>query len=160
MTTLQIGEEIYLELDSPSDASISLISWWIRTNVGMLNNLLDIGFTVDSAETFDPTPSESVKIIYKKLFLVYFYNKKALSNLGAAALNLSIDVSSDGARVRRISKNDISKTYNLLKNSAQKELNDLVNAYRLGSVDPLAIVGPDTSEIQEDLIGRQTLVRT
>lgn len=152
-----IGEELFLELDKPSDISISSISYYLKINLGSLNNSLDTNFTIDDAQTLDPTPSESVKVIFKKQYLVYYYGKKSLSNLGAAALDSVIDISSDGARVRRVSKNDVSKSFNLLKQSAQRELNDLVNAYRLGQIDPLAIVGPE--ENREELIGGKTLAR-
>ena len=37
---VDIADEIHRELGSPSDLSISAISYWLRTNIGQLNNLI------------------------------------------------------------------------------------------------------------------------
>ena len=41
---VDIADEIHRELGSPSDLSISAISYWLRTNIGQLNNLLYLYF--------------------------------------------------------------------------------------------------------------------
>ena len=42
---VSIADEAYRELASPSDLSIAAISFWLRTNLGQLNNLIDTSYT-------------------------------------------------------------------------------------------------------------------
>ena len=62
MKVVDIASEIYEELGRPSSLSIPSISFWLRNNIGGLNNYINTQFsiasddfeiirTVDSAET-------------------------------------------------------------------------------------------------------------
>ena len=50
-TFADIADEIYEELGSPSDVSLSLITHWLRNNVGKLNNLIKTSFVVSETDT-------------------------------------------------------------------------------------------------------------
>ena len=60
---VDIADEINFELNSPSDISISFISFWLRRNVGKLNNLISTTFTItaDSPFNFSSALSEEQK---------------------------------------------------------------------------------------------------
>ncbi|MEK6883464.1 MAG: hypothetical protein AABY22_27805, partial [Nanoarchaeota archaeon] len=87
MTVHTIADEIYRELGSPSDYSVPGVTFWLRGHIGDLNNLISTEFSVSSTDgaTVSPDISEAQKSIFKKLFNLYFYGRKILSNLGAAA---------------------------------------------------------------------------
>ena len=54
-------------------------------------------------------------------------------------------MASDGSRVRKINKNELSKTYLALKKEEYSELTDLINAYKLRkSSPPVQVAGDDT----------------
>jgi len=53
-------------------------------------------------------------------------------------------VASDGSRVRKINKNELSKTYLALKKEEYMELMDLINAYKLRKSSPVQVAGDDT----------------
>ena len=72
---VDISDEINFELNSPSDISISFISFWLRRNVGKLNNLIGTTFTIttDSPFNLSSALSEEQKDIYKHLFKIYWF---------------------------------------------------------------------------------------
>lgn len=64
--------------------------------------------------------------------------------MGAASTDSVVEVSSDGARVRKINKNELSKTYLSAKRSEQEELDKLVTAYKITASKPIQVAGDDT----------------
>ncbi len=46
MKIVDIADEIYRELGEPTDNSIPPIVFWIRTNLGTLNNYLNTAFKI------------------------------------------------------------------------------------------------------------------
>ena len=54
MKVVDIADEIFRELSEPSTLSIPAIAYWVRSNVGELNNYLNTSFRV-SHETFEIT---------------------------------------------------------------------------------------------------------
>jgi 5'-3' exonuclease len=96
-------DEIFRELDQPSDASIPQIAFWIRVNVGTLNNLINTEYTIDTATLeISPDPAIEEKSILKRLYVVHFYDLKLRGSLGAAAQDSILEVSADGATVKKI----------------------------------------------------------
>jgi hypothetical protein len=153
MTPDEIAVEIYDELQSPSSVSASGISYWLRSNVGKLNNSI---FTTFNAPVsggygfYQDYPSSGVpmtdkeKDILKCLYELNYYNRQINATMGAAALDSVIEVSSDGATVRRINKNEMSKTWLQLKVSSIQDLNSKIYAYNYGASTPLQVAGDDT----------------
>ena len=49
MKVVDIAQEIYMELGEPSSLSIPAIAFWIRSNVGALNNYIDKAFKINDS---------------------------------------------------------------------------------------------------------------
>ncbi len=158
MKVVDIADEIFRELDFPSAISISSITFWLRSNIGSLNNLIDTSFTVDSTTLeFSADLTEQEKSILKKLYIIHYYNLQIRSTLGAAANDAILEVSSDGATVRKINKNEVSKTYVAVKRQETEDLQKLVNGYKSSAAAPLQVAGDDTvagSGVDEDDLNR------
>ena len=184
MKIVDIADELYRELGEPSSISIPAISFWIRSNVGELNNRLNTTFKISSVgsdayefsgsfinpeyepqafnegtgalglsisgndgQSSDPAivsiqPEEAA--ILKKMYIVHYYDTQIRSTIGAASTDPIVEVASDGSRVRKINKNELSKTYLSLKREEYQELTDLVNAYKLRKSTPVQVAGDDT----------------
>jgi hypothetical protein len=87
-------------------------------------------------------PEESS--ILKKMYVVHYYDQQIRSTVGAASTDPVVEVASDGSRVRKINKNELSKTYISLKKEEYSELIDLINAYKLRKASPVQVAGDDT----------------
>tara|TARA_R110000751_G_scaffold119680_2_gene220219 strand:- start:1247 stop:1744 length:498 start_codon:yes stop_codon:yes gene_type:complete len=149
---VSISDEIYRELGNPTDMSIATISFWLRTNVGQLNNLLNISVAINDTtlELSGTGLTGDQAVIFKKLYFIHFYDLKIRSTLGAAGTDSVIEVSSDGARVRKINKNELSKTWLAARSAEQEELTRLITAYRITASEPLQVAGDDTVAENED----------
>ncbi len=147
MYIVDIADELFRELGEPTDISIPSISFWLRTNINKLNNLINTSYILNNnleivnqeGETID---SDAVAI-FKCLFTIEYYNRQIRKNLGAAANDAIIQVSSDGATVRSIDKNNISQTYLDLRKTESEQLQNLLNGYRRKKYTPQHVVGDD-----------------
>jgi len=156
MKVVDIAQEIYMELDEPSSLSIPPIAFWLRSNVGTLNNYIDTRFKINDdsleIEAFEHDSNVDVQIgreeksIFKKMYMVHYYALKLRETLGAAASDPMIEVTSDGATVRKINKNELSKTYTSLKRQEYEEMMEMVSAYKLRLSAPVQVAGDDTVE--------------
>ena len=184
MKIVDIADEIYRELGEPSTISIPAIAFWIRSNVGELNNRLNTTFKIvdygPNAYEFsgsfanasyepqafnegtgalglgskrnDGISSNPVIVtiqpeeasILKKMYIVHYYDQQIRSTVGAASTDPVVEVASDGSRVRKINKNELSKTYISLKKEEYSELTDLINAFKLRKASPVQVAGDDT----------------
>ena len=184
MKIVDIADEIYRELGEPSSISIPAISFWIRSNVGELNNRINTTFKIVdygteayefSGSFVDPAyepqafneatgalglsinnnngtasnpaivgiqPEEAS--ILKKMYSVHYYDQQIRTTVGAASTDPVVEVASDGSRVRKINKNELSKTYISLKKEEYSELIDLINSYKLRKSSPIQVAGDDT----------------
>ena len=185
MKIVDIADEIFRELGEPSTISIPAIAFWIRSNVGELNNRINttfkivdygadayefsgsfvspeyepqafneatgaLGLSVDSNKGSTTTPvivsiqAEEASVL-KKMYIVHYYDQQIRSTVGAASSDPVVEVASDGSRVRKINKNELSKTYISLKKEEYSELTDLINAYKLRKSSPVQVAGDDTA---------------
>lgn len=145
-TVTTIADEIFRELESPSDTSSGAISFWLRDNVGNLNSLLSTSYNLDSTGQFTPEFGNSEKDILKKLYVIYYYNKFIRANLGAASYDSVLEITTDGDTVKKVNKNEIAKTYIQLKNIETDLLNKLINGYKSNNTSPVAVHGDDIEE--------------
>ena len=149
-----IATEIFTELGSPSTTSSSAISYWLKANVGALNSLINSTYTVSEAGviSYQNDDSETVAMaadeaaILKKMYYVYDYDNKVRNVLGASSWESVVEVSDAGTRVRKVNKSEIGKTLHQAKIEEQKQLNDLVAAYKLKNSNPIQVAGDDTVE--------------
>ena len=184
MKIVDIADEIFRELGEPSTISIPAIAFWIRSNVGELNNRINTTFKIvdygpDAYEfsgsfaspQYEPqafnegtgalglsvagdngtasTPAivsiqAEESSVLKKMYIVHYYDQQIRSTVGAASTDPIVEVASDGSRVRKINKNELSKTYISLKKEEYSELTDLINAYKLRKSSPVQVAGDDT----------------
>jgi hypothetical protein len=184
MKIVDIADEIFRELGEPSTISIPAIAFWIRSNVGELNNRINTTFKIvdygpDAYEfsgsfaspQYEPqafneatgalglsvagdngtasTPAivsiqAEESSVLKKMYIVHYYDQQIRATVGAASSDPVVEVASDGSRVRKINKNELSKTYISLKKEEYSELTDLINAYKLRKSSPVQVAGDDT----------------
>jgi hypothetical protein len=131
---VDIADEIYRELGEPEDISIASIAFWLRTNLGKLNilinkqysiNSLDLEVDAISPETFTLTE----KVIFKKMYNISYYDRQIVNLIGKSRnINLiSTDTSTTGvnnADSIQISENGF--TYQ--KSSSTKTANETIKA--------------------------------
>lgn len=140
-----LSNEIWFELGEPDDLSIPAIAFWLRSNIGRLNIKTAESYDLLSENNYEFTPdlTLNVKDIFKTIYYIYYFDKQITKNLGAAALNQTIEVESDGSRVRKTSKNDTAKVYLEMKKMAQADLESMINSYKFYKSRPSSIAGAD-----------------
>lgn len=153
MTTkiVDVADEVYRELGEPADISIASVAYWLRTNIGKLNVLLNKPYLISdttleiysSDEAKDPFGINE-KGIFKKIYTVYYYERLFRNALGAASTDSVIDISQNGFSARKINKNELAKTYSELKKQADAELKILTDKYEINEIAPLQVAGDDT----------------
>ena len=83
MKVVDIANEIYLELGSPTTTSLAAVSFWIRSNIGRLNNLINENFSIlqptyEIINTFSDNTVEEINInaaaILKKMYFLHHYD--------------------------------------------------------------------------------------
>ena len=151
MKITDISHEIFTELGSPTNLSIPAIAFWLRTNVGTLNNLINTGFVLNASHEIEQTvDSVTTEIgreessILKKLHLVHFYDTLVRDSIGAASWNSVIEVTDMNARVRKINRSEVGKTLAQVKKEENVQLEKLVISYKSGNATPLQVAGDDT----------------
>jgi len=129
MTTTSIADEIFRELDEPTDCSIPKIAFWLQTNVGTLNLKLGSSVVVNGGVLSDDL-SLAAQAIFKSLFKIDYLKRQINRNLGAAAYSSVSEVKEGNRTVKRTNKNDVAKSYLAAKESEERVLNGLVAAYK------------------------------
>ncbi len=148
MKVVDIANEIFIEAGSPTATSVPAIAFWVRGKVGDINVLLFEDFEIsDTYEIVDgggtEIPIEAVSII-KKLYKIYDYDIQIRINMNALSTDSIIEVTDQGSSVRKVNKNEVSKTFANLKGLEEEALNRLVTSYRMRGASPVQVVGDDT----------------
>ena len=151
MKIVDIADEIFRELGEPDDLTIPAITYWVRSNVGALNNYLNKTFEVkeDTLELIDSYkheigPNESV--VFKKMYSVHYYDVKIRRNLGVVEKETIIAVSDEGTSVTKINKNQVTLALTSLKRAEETELHQLITAYKTDKSMPRQVAGDDTEK--------------
>lgn len=145
MKIVDMAQELYFELGQPSDLSIPAISYWLRNNIGILNNKINKDIIInDSTLELDPNLGEAEKAIYKKIYECYFYDLKIKQTLNSINSDSLLEVTDGGGTVRKINRNETSKIYLEAKKSALNELTMMISDYNINDVGPLQVAGDDT----------------
>jgi len=151
MKVVDIAQEIYFDLNSPSDLSIAAISFWIRANIGALNSYLFSNFIVqetdyeivDADDTTTQIDINAVAIL-KKMYIVHRYAVIIRSKLTSTNSDDVIEVTHNDTKVRKIDKNQLIKTVSAEKKQEEEALNMLISAYRGKKFVPGQVAGDDT----------------
>ena len=152
MKVVDISDQIYRELDSPTDLSVPAISFWLRSNVGVLNNYINTKFLVNAVLEIVNSDDLTIEIgleevaILKKMYFLHDYEKKLRSVLGAAAMDAVIQISDLGTSIRKVNKNEVGKTFAQVKKQEVEELHKMIAAYKIAAAVPRQVAGDDTEE--------------
>lgn len=140
-----MAQELYFELGQPTDLSVPAISYWLRNNIGILNNKLNKDIVInDTTLELDPNLGEAEKSIYKKIYECYFFDLKIKQTLNSINNDSLLEVTDGGGTVRRINRNETSKIYLDAKKTALNELTMMISDYNINDVGPLQVAGDDT----------------
>lgn len=172
MKVVDIADEVYRELGEPSTISIPAVAFWIRANVGALNNHIGTSFRVldgatetdlddgdsrtlattleisqivedSSGSEVELEIGENEKAILKKMYHIHYYDRLLRTNLTSIASDSVISVSDDGSSVTKINKNEISKVYSQIKKQETEELSFMIAGYKIKNSTPLSVNGDD-----------------
>jgi len=159
MKVVDIADEIYRELGEITSLSIPAIAFWVRTNIGALNNLINTGYFINSTTleleqaVTDSTGTEVTieigeeeRAVLKKMYMVHYYDRKIRSNITTLDSDTVISVSDDGSSVTKVNRNEINRVYHQIKKQEYEELKEQVNAFKLSKATPIQIAGNDTVE--------------
>lgn len=145
MTLDTLAQEIFLELDSPTDITEASIQFWLETNVGKLNLLLDTDFSFADG-VVSPDLDNQEQGIFKQLYIVDYLNRQVKKNLGAAAYSTILEVKEGNRTVKRQSRTNVSKEYAIASTEAKEELMFLVTAYKMNQSDATQYIVPNPIE--------------
>jgi hypothetical protein len=116
---------------------VASICAWARNNIGLLNSLIHSNYQVDQTtyELLDGTSEIGSQElgIYQLLYEINYFTRQQKNTLGIGGIDLAIEVSADGSTVKRVNRNEISKSWSEMKRTAMEQLNKLVNLYRYNS---------------------------
>lgn len=146
---VDIASELFNEFGEPSDLSIPAIAYWLRTNIGDLNILINKKYIIDEttleiASEENETFGNIEKSIFKMLYSIHYYERMMRKSLYDATLDSVISISDEGSSVTKINKNEMAKTFATLRKQINDELMELTKNYNLNEAKPLQVVGDDT----------------
>lgn len=149
MNVASIADEIYRELGEPSSLSISPITFWVRTNIGDLNNMINTSYEI-SIEDYEITPQIGVNevAILKQMYNVHYYDVQLRATLINATTDAVVELESDGSRIRKVNKSELGKTWLAFRKNAYEQLLEMISRYKLGQAHPVQVAGDDTIEGQ------------
>ncbi len=119
-----------------SGISVSSTVSWLQNNLYRINLAIGSGFYTESGYIL-PEMSPTVSGLYENQYYCFYYNKKANSTVGAFAYDWTSIEGADQGSIRRVSKNEVAKTYRSLATDCQAALADMVKAYNEGDVTAL-----------------------
>ena len=146
---VDLATELYDELGEPVDVSVPSVAYWLRSNIGSLNVLLNKPYIINesslevegsSTETF----GINEKAIFKKLYIIHYYDRQLRKTLNSISLDSVVSISDEGSSVTKVNKNELSKTFSSIKKQEMLELKTLLDKYELNEVAPLQVAGDDT----------------
>lgn len=159
MKVVDIADDVFRELGSPTTLSIPAIAFYIRGSVGALNNYintdyvlngdLEIEETVTDNSTGTETATEigiAETSILKKMYLVHYYDSKIRTNLTSLDADTIVEVTDQGSSVRKVNKNEVSKTLLSIRNQEYEGLQGLIAQYKISKSAPNQVAGDDTIE--------------
>ena len=149
MKVVDVADEIYRELGLPTDLSVSAIAFWVRTNIGELNNLLFTTYAINSTsfELVDDCDAEitaEAVAILKKMYSIHYYDLQIKKNIVILSTDTILEVEHQGSKVKKVNKNEVNKNLGTLRKQEIDVMKNLVTAYRLKGAQPRQVAGDDT----------------
>jgi len=140
-TVNDIAAEIISDLDGQADLSQSYLVAWLRNNIGALNNAIGSCFTLTDSLEFIPCIDNNQKDILKWMFNCHYYNLQGRRFIGASGweTNSWVSIEEGDSKIRRVSPNDIAKTYFNLAKDCKESLNSSILFYRTNGAMPQSL---------------------
>lgn len=129
MKIYTIAEEVYRELRQPSNISVASVAYWMQCNLGLLNTQIGTEYILDSSGEASPEIGDTEAAVFKYLYQIEYYSKKLRSNLGSSAYIPVTQISSEGVRMRKVTKTEIARTIANVRKELENELTALTRAY-------------------------------
>lgn len=163
MKVVDIADEIYRELGEPSTLSIPAITYWVRSNVGQLNNLIHTEFYVrttdlEVVETDNLTDTEigdNEKAILKKMYFIHYYDQKLRNHMLTMDTDTVLSVRDGDSGVTKVNRNEIAKSIAAVKNQEYAELQYMIGAYKMTKSSPRQVAGDDTISYESSEANRK-----
>ena len=146
MKVVDIAQEIYFDLNSPSDLSLAAVSFWIRANIGNLNNTIFSSFIINDSYEITESDAEiniNAVAILKKMYMVHRYAVIIRSKITEVSTNDVVEIQDQDTRVRRIDKNQLIRSISAEKKQEEEELRFLISNYRANKSSPGQVIGDD-----------------
>ena len=146
MKVVDIAQEIYFDLNSPSDLSLAAVSFWIRANIGNLNNTIFSSFIINDSYEITESDAEiniNAVAILKKMYMVHRYAVIIRSKITEVSANDVVEIQDQDTRVRRIDKNQLIRSISAEKKQEEEELRFLISNYRANKSSPGQVIGDD-----------------
>lgn len=149
MKIVDIADEVYRELNEPTSLSIPAISYWLRANVGYLNNLIHTDYVIN-AKTLEMEDSnsdeigEEEKVILKKMYMIHYYDQRLRTHMTTMDTDTILSVRDGDSSVTKVNRNEIAKSIAVVKAQEYSELKTMVAAYTGTKAKPYQVAGDDT----------------
>lgn len=146
MKVVDIAQEIYFDLNSPSDLSIAAIAFWVRANIGNLNNTIFSNFIINDSYEITEDGTEiniNAVAILKKMYMVHRYAVIIRSKITETSSSDVVEVQDQDTRVRRLDKTQLIRSISAEKKQEEEELRFLISNYRANKINPSQVVGDD-----------------
>lgn len=137
MTLSDIALEAYDDLGEPEDISIPAIVFWMESQIGKINSLINSCFSITDG-IVSPELGIEEGAILKELYMVRFYEGEIRKNLGAAGTAV-LEIVDGDSRIKLSSKTEIARYYDSQKKDAIKSLNSLIASYNTNQSGPRGI---------------------
>ena len=150
MKVVDIADEVFRELGEPTILSIPAISFWLRANIGQLNNYIHTEFLVNTSDLEIKTSAgveigEEEKAVLKKMYFIHFYDQKLRTHMTTLDTDTVISVRDGDSSVTKINRNEITRSIAAIKNQEYDELNQMIQAYNSQKGYPRQVAGDDTT---------------
>lgn len=153
MKVIDIADEVFRELGEPTTLSIPAISFWLRANVGQLNNYIHTDYSVSAtdleivlAEEAKTTEiGEEEKSILKKMYFMHFYDQKLRTHMTTMDTDTVLSVRDGDSSVTKINRNEIARSISAVKNQEYIELMRMIQSYTGTKAKPSQVAGDDTT---------------
>ena len=150
MKVVDIADEVFRELGEPTILSIPAISFWLRANIGQLNNYIHTEFLVNTSDLEIKTSAgveigEEEKAVLKKMYFIHFYDQKLRTHMTTLDTDTVISVRDGDSSVTKINRNESTRSIAAIKNQEYDELNQMIQAYNSQKGSPRQVAGDDTT---------------
>lgn len=131
---VDIADEIYRELGEPEDISIASIAFWLRTNLGKLNILIDKKYSINQIdleiEAISPDTFTIIeKAIFKKMYNISYYDRQIVNLIGKSRNINLISTDSNTSGINNADSIQISENgFTYQKSSSTKTANETIKA--------------------------------